>query len=174
MSLYGPKFGLPKIKLPEVKFPLGKKSEMPSDKEYLKPALIVLAVLVVIVLFFIILENTDFQPPEVNFSSAIEYTWKNNPLDLTKKPYENSVLELKLTNNTKELGDISLEILKDSDYLIVDCQEKFFPSVSAGNYRKTICNIMPDPKFPIYAGTYTINIKTNFGEKKATLEIIGK
>jgi hypothetical protein len=104
--------------------------------------------------------------------SPISVEWSNNPLDLLKGDSNEALMKITVFNNTKEMTDITLDIDTNSEEILLYPTHQVFPKVAPGNNRKTSCVVMPNPGTKVFSGSYTINIRTNLGEKTAVIEII--
>jgi len=156
MSIYGPKIRLPKISLPRPHLPkLNKKKVMP----------------IVMVVALIILIGLVFMVADLDFGSSTKVSWKNNPLNLKDDMAQYAELELTLINTLKETTNITLEVTSESNEIIIFCPDKIFPNVSTGNQRQTTCIVRRNSNEKVFAGNYTINIKTNIEETKTFIEI---
>jgi hypothetical protein len=152
MSIYGPRISLPKFKMPKI--------TMPAKKGAIK---IVAGILIMLIIIFVLTFALTYNP-------TIQVAWSQNPIDLKE---ENSITTLYLTliNSTDLTQDISLEVTTNSEELIIFCPDKYFENVSPGNRRETSCLIRRNPDKKIFAGDYTIEIKTNLGETKTILGV---
>ena len=157
MSIYGPRIRLPKISLPLPHFP----------KINTKKALPIVMIIAIIAIILMIFSFAEF-----DFNSPISVSWKNNPLDLKKDLSYFAELEITLKNINEQTTNISLEVATESSELIIFCPDKEFPNVAPNNQRKTTCVVRRNPNEKIFSGNYTININTNLGSSKTTLEII--
>ena len=156
MSIYGPKIRLPSISLPRIRIPkINKKKLMP----------------IVMILALIILISMIFMMADFSFNSHIKVNWTNNPLYLKGDASQYAELEITLINSQETTTDITLEVNSESSEIIIFCPDSKFPNVSSQNLRQTTCIVRRNPNEKIFPGNYTINIKTNLGEAKTTLEI---
>ena len=156
MSIYGPKIRLPNLSLPKIRIPkLNKKKAM--------PIVMILALIILIIMIFMM---ADF-----NFGSHIKVNWTNNPLYLKGDASQYAELELTLVNLQENTTNITLDVTSESSEIIIFCPDSKFPNVASQNLRKTTCIIRRNPNEKIFPGNYTINIKTNLGDAKTTLEI---
>ena len=159
MSIYGPRLRIPSLRIPS--FP---KINIPKPQISVKAIGTLLIIILILSTIVFILNN----PLIIN--NHINVTWENNPLDLSGST-SNSELILILTNNTKETQNIDLSVTTQSKEIIIFCPDSNFPNVAQDHSRKTTCIIRRNPNEKIYSGTYQINIQTNLGSTKTTLEI---
>ncbi len=157
MSIYGPKIKFPRIGLPNI--------SLPKPKVSLKVLGIILIIIIVLATIVFFASNPDL------FDSHINVSWKNNPLDLKSDLAQNAELTLILTNTSETVQDIELEVTTESKELIVFCPYTTFENVEPQNNRKVTCLIKRNPQENIFAGNYTLTIKTNLGEARAVLEV---
>jgi len=156
MSIYGPKIRLPSISLPNIRIPkLNKKKAMP----------------IVMILALIVLISMIFMMADFSFNPHIKVNWTNNPLYLKGDASQYAELEITLINSLESTADITLEVTTESSEIIIFCPDSKFPNVASQNQRQTTCILRRNPNEKIFPGNYTINITTNLGEAKTTLEI---
>ena len=159
MSIYGPKIRLPSISLRMPRIPkINKKKAMP----------------IVMIIALILLIGIIFTMADLDFSSSIKVSWKNNPLDLKVDLSQYAELNILLINTSDNTTNITLDVTSESKEIIIFCPDTDFPNVSVGNNRQTTCIIRRNPNEKIFSGNYTINVKTNLGEQKTLLEIRAK
>lgn len=163
MSLYGPKFSLPSIRMPR----------MPQidTKKLGGPIIALIAIIAATIILFAIFSLAESQSGNI-FSETIKVDWANNPLDLAKDATGEALLKLTLTNTTKETTDMRVELDTNSEEILIYPTQAVFANVAPGDYRKTNFMVKANPNEKIFSGSYTILIKTNIGEKKAKIEII--
>ncbi len=181
MSLYGPKLKLPKVELPSV-------SEGPSwnlDKEKKIAIYGAAVVLILLAIFFLgpILLNSIGNWLEEMLNPAVQVSWKNNPLDLTKGVYE-ADLDLLLVNTSKtEQKEVTFNITTNSNEVIIFCPNSIYDinksaytleNLSPGDKRKIPCIVRRNPNESVFTGSYTLDITTSLGNTKTILEIISK
>ena len=159
MSIYGGKIHLPKISLPGKPDGSAIKSKLP---------IIIGAIVVIIIVALLLMLGSGLIE---SLNSSIGVSWKNNPLDLKDDSTHSAELNLVLTNTTDQVTDITLSVTTESDELIVFCPYTAFTKVEPNNNRQVTCIVRRNPQKNIFAGNYTLTIKTNLGETKTTLEV---
>jgi len=153
MSVYGPKIEMPHVEIPQANI----------DPKII--GLIIGALAIIIIAIF-------FIPPILeSMNPSIKLAWTNNPLDLKDNPATPASLNITLINNTKETTDITLSVTSESEEIIIFCPDNTIPKVEPNGVRKTDCLIRRNPDSRIFAGTYSIKVKTNLGEAITTLEV---
>jgi hypothetical protein len=179
MSLYGPRINLPKVDIPS---PSNPSWNLDKEKKILIFALI--AIVIIVLMIFLVppaLQGiNDFFSGALN--PAVQVSWKNNPLDLTKEVKE-AEMDVLITNTTKEIQNITFNITTPSQEIIIFCPNSIYDSnksayllenVAIGDKRRVPCIVRRNPNESVFTGSYTIDIITSAGNTKTTLEIISK
>ncbi len=158
MSIYGPKLKLPKMSLPNISFDIPK----PDTKTI---SIIIIIIIALATIFFLLSDP-------FGMGGNVRVSWKNNPLDLRDNVQSMAELTITLTNNSSETKNITLDVVTESEELLVFCPDKNFPNVAPNTSRITKCVIRRNPSEKIFSGTYKLNIKSNIGETQTILEIM--
>ena len=167
MSIYGGRLHLPKIfSRDNAGVPAEPSGSGPDIKA--KLPMIIGALLVIIVIILLIVFGPGMMK---SLNPPISVYWKNNPLDLMDDATQSAEMNIVLVNTTDKISDITLEVTTESKELIVFCPYTAFTKVEPGNNRQVTCVIRRDPNERIFAGNYTLTVKTNLGEVKTTLEV---
>jgi len=179
MSLYGPRINLPKVEIPS---PANPSWNLEKEKKF---AIIIIAAIIVLILLII------FLPPAIqgfseflnnSMNPAVQVSWKNNPLDLTKEVKE-AEMDLLITNTGKETKNITFSITTPSKEVIIFCPNSIYDTnngnyllenISPGDKRKIPCIVRRDSSESVFTGSYTITIDTSVGKIDTILEIISK
>ena len=179
MSLYGPRINLPKVNLPSPNSP-----SWNLDKEKKIAIGVILAIIVLVLVWFLLpVAVQGFSAFIENATNpAIQISWKNNPLDLTKEVKE-AEMDLIFTNTTKEQINVTFNISTPSQEIIIFCPNSIYDTnksayllenIAPKDNRKVPCIVRRNSNESVFSGSYTIDITTNLGNTKTTLEIISK
>ena len=179
MSLYGPRISLPKVNLPSPDSPSW---NLDKEKKIIIGIIAIIAILFLIWLLLpVVLQGlSGFIENATN--PAVQVSWKNNPLDLTKEVKE-AEMDLIFTNTTKEQTNVTFNITTPSQEIIIFCPNSIYDTnksayllenISPKDNRKVPCIIRRNSSESVFSGSYTIDITTSLGNTKTTLEIISK
>jgi len=179
MSLYGPRINLPKVDIPS---PISPSWNLDKEK---KLALMVIVAIIVIALILFLLPPILSAVGEffsTSMNPALNVSWKNNPLDLTKEIKE-AQMELQITNTTKQVQNVTFNITTSSQEIIIFCPNSIFDTnkgayllenIAPNDKRKVPCIVRRNSAESVFSGSYTIEITSSLGNTRTILEVISK
>ncbi|MFA6269259.1 MAG: hypothetical protein WCW13_05060 [archaeon] len=177
MSLYGPKIHLPKVELPS---PANPSWGMEKEKKIFVFGVLAIIIIVLLVMFLPPLTQgvADFFSNSIN--PAVQLSWNNVPLDKTKS-IDRAEMSISFTNKDTATKDILYNFNYDREILYEMCVGALYDAnqnayiiqnVSQNEKRVLKCSFNTRPDKTVLTGSYTIEVASNIGNVKTTLEVI--
>jgi hypothetical protein len=177
MSLYGPKIHIPKVEIPS---PANPSWNLDKEKKILVFGVIAIIAILLIVFFLPPLTQWAGALFSNAINPAVQLSWSNVPLDKTKG-LERAELTMSFTNKNNSTQDILFNFNYDKSLLYEMCVGALYDTtqnaytiqnVAPGENRVLKCSFNTLPDTTVLTGSYTIEIASNIGNVKTTLEVI--